>query len=146
MRPESRHTHTRPCSRLDRGVRPIHTTFKPGSKMHSNSCMWPQAGPAFLASLFSSVKWDFRPKALGDLVHPQGRIISRKLSLVFGWLLLSGPPPPPRCAQGWRGTRVRDSGWKSSANPDFLQETETEQRWSLPGRGEGWGGEIPEAT
>lgn len=54
--------------------------------------MWPQAGPAFLASLFSSVKWDFRPKALGDLVHPQGRIISRKLSLVFGWLLLSGPP------------------------------------------------------
>lgn len=102
----------------------MHTTFRPGPKMYSSSWVWPQAEPTFIVSLFSSVKWNFSSKALGDLVYAQGRIVSRELPLCLGgchYLV-------PGCVQGWRGTRVTEGGWTSPANPGFLQETEIEQR------------------
>lgn len=102
----------------------MHTPFKPDPKTYSSSWVWPQAEPAFIASLFSSVKWNYSPKAPGDLVYAQGRIVSRELPLCLG----SCHYLVPGCVQSWRGMRVTEGRWTSPANPGFLQETETDQR------------------
>lgn len=86
--------------------------------MYSSSWVWPQAVPAFLVSRFSSVKWDFSPKAPPETLgmHREGSYPGNYLCVWAAVTIWSQAV----CRAG--------GGWVSPANPGFLQETETEQR------------------